>query len=324
MSGTSIATSALLAANNGEFKKAAVLSTFAMTSPLLGAMPQTNITGNSYAWNRESALGTTSSRAVGGTWTPNSGQVEERHVALKILGGELDVDAAQIKMHGPQVRSRLEEMKAKYLAQSIGYQLIKGSATAAGGATADMNGINGLQARYGAGFGSNAVVDGGENAGQIIANTGGSDALSIRDLDIAIQACENPTHLLMAKKMRVNIQAYLRSSAAIQMVKDEFGRLVTTYNGLPILDADVLGTVSGLEQLGFNENNDTTTSIYVLSLGDNGLHMVTNGGIDVRDLGEISSAPVYRTRVEYLANLVDEHPRCVVRLYNIADLTAVA
>ena len=168
------------------------------------------------------------------------------------------------------------------------------------------------------------MVDAGENAGQIIANTGGSDALSMRDLDLTIQAVENPTALVMPKAMKVNIQSYLRTSAALTMTKDDFGRVVTNYNGLPIIEADALGTVSGIEQLGFNENNDSTTSIYVLSLSDMGFHMVENGGIDVRDLGEQDSKPVARTRIEWACNVVDAHPRCVARRYNIANLTAVA
>lgn len=316
--------SALAAANNGEFKKAGVLTTFAQTSPLLAAMPLVNIQGNSYAWTRQVSLGSVAFRAVNSAYTEAAGALETRSVALKIIGGDLDVDNFLIQAHGPGTRSQHEQMKAALLAQTIAYQVIKGSTTTAGGATADAQGFDGLQVRYGGGFGSTAVVDGGENAGQIIANTGGSDALSMRDLDTAIQACEAPTHLLMPKKMKVNIQSYLRGSTAIQMVKDEFGRLVTTYNGLPIIEADSLGTVSGIEQLGFNENNDSTTSIYVLNMSDMGLHMVQNGGVQVRDLGEQDSKPVHRTRVEWYCNVVDAHPRCVVRLYNVADLTAVA
>jgi hypothetical protein len=311
--------SAQLAANNGEFKKAGVLMTFAQSSPLLAAMPTVNITGNSYAWSRSVALGTTATRNIGEAYTEDAGAVETRSIALKIMGGDLDVDRFIVQTHGAQVRSQFEQMKAAYMAQSIAYQIVKGRTSS------DPKGFDGLQVRYGGGFSTDTVVDAGENAGQIIANTGGSDALSMKDLDVAIQATENPTHLLMSKKQRVNITSYLRgSSTAIQMVKDEFGRLVTTYNGLPILDADVLGTVSGLEQLGYNENNDSTTSIYVLSLSDMGLHMIQNGGIDVRDLGEQDSKPVFRTRVEWFCNFIDIHPRCVTRLYNVADLTAVA
>lgn len=314
---------ALAAANGLEMKRAGVLMTFAQ-QPLLGAMPLIDVTGNSYAWTRTAGLGSVGFRAVNGTPTESAASLEQRSVALKIITGDLDVDRFLVQTGGPEVRARHEEAKALLMAQTIAYQIIKGSTTTAGGATADANGFDGLQVRYGGGFGSTAVVDAGENADQIIANTGGSDALSLRDLDTAIQAVDNPTHLLMAKKMKVNLTAFLRNSSSISTSRDEFGRVVTSYAGLPIIEADVLGTTSGLQQLGFNENNDSTTSIYVLSLTDMGLGMIQNGGLDVRDLGEQDSKPVFRTRVEWYCNVVDLHPRCVARLYNIADLTAVA
>jgi hypothetical protein len=242
---------------------------------------------------------------------------------MKIIGGDLDVDEFLVQAHGPAHRAIQEQAKAALIAQTISFQIIKGSVAGGGGSTGDANGFDGLQVRYGGGFGSTPVVDGGENAGQIFANSGGG-ALSMRSLDEAIQAVENPTHLLMAKKMRVNIQAFLRNSSSVQMVKDEFGRLVTTYNGLPILDADVLGTVGGLEQIGFNENNDSSSSIYCLSLTDMGLCMPTVGGVQVRDLGEQDAKAVRRTRVEMYANIADIHPRCVSRLYDITDAVAIA
>lgn len=316
--------SALIAQNNGEFKKAGILQTFAQASPLLAAMPLVSIAGNSYAWTREANLGSVGFRAVNSALAEGAGAVETRSVALKIIGGDLDVDNFLIQSHGPATRSAHETMKATLLAQTVAYQIIKGSTTAAGGATADANGFDGLQVRYGGGFGGNAVVDAGENADQIILNDGASDALSMKKLDEAIQAVDNPTHILMGKKMKVNMMAFLRNSSAVTMTKDEFGRLITSYNGLPILEADVLGTSTGLQQLAFNEGaSSNRTSIYVLNLSDMGLHMVQNGGVQVRDLGEQDSKPVYRTRVEWYCNVVDAHPRCVARLYSIADSTAV-
>jgi len=315
--------SALTAEANGEFKKAGVLKTFADSSPLLAAMPMLPIQGSAFAWTRQASLGSAGFRAVNGSFSESAGTVETRTVAMKIIGGDLDVDEFLVQAHGPAHRAIQEQAKAALIAQTISYQIIKGSVAGGGGSTGDANGFDGLQVRYGGGFGSTAVVDGGENAGQILQNSGGG-ALSMRSLDEAIQAVENPTHLLMAKKMRVNIQAFLRGSSSVQMVKDEYGRLVTTYNGLPILDADVLGTVSGLEQIGFNENNDSSTSIYCLSLTDMGLCMPTVGGVQVRDLGEQNAKAVRRTRVEMYANIADIHPRCVSRLYDITDAVAIA
>lgn len=317
--------SALIAQNNGEFKKAGILQTFAQASPLLAAMPLVSIAGNSYAWTREANLGSVGFRAVNGALAEGAGSVETRSVALKIIGGDLDVDNFLIQAHGPATRSAHETMKATLLAQTVAYQIIKGSTTAAGGATADANGFDGLQARYGGGFSTTAVVDGGENADQIIQNlTSSSGGLSISKLDELIQSVDNPSHLLMGKKVKVWLTNYLRNSSSISTSRDEFGRIITSYAGLPILEADVLGTSTGLQQLGFNENNDSSTSVYCLSLSDMGLHMVQNGGVQVRDLGEQDSKPVYRTRVEWYCNVVDAHPRCVARLYDVQDVAAQA
>jgi hypothetical protein len=41
--------------------------------------------------------------------------------------------------------------------------------------------------------------------------------------------------------------------------------------------------------------------------------------MDVRDLGEVQTAPVKRTRVEWLAGLCVEHGRSAVRLRGIKD-----
>jgi hypothetical protein len=316
--------SALIAQNNGEFKKAGILQTFAEV-PLLGAMVMTNVQGNSFAWTREANMGSVEFRAVNGQYTEAAGTVETRSVPLKIIGGDLDVDRYLVQTHGPEVRSAHGTMKAKLLGQTIAQQIIKGSTTASGGATANINGFDGLQVRYGGGFGGNAIQDAGENADQIIANTGASDALSMKDLDSAIQAVDNPTHILMPKKQKVNIVAFMRNSASLATSRDEFGRLVTTYAGLPIIEADVLGTAASLQQLGYNEGaSSNRASIYVMSCSDMGLQMIQNGGIDVRDLGEQNSKPVFRTRVEWYCNVVDIHPRCVARLYDISDATAIA
>jgi hypothetical protein len=311
--------SAQLAANNGEFKRAGVLTTFARSSPLLAAMPMVQVAGNSYAWTREVSLGSVGFRAVNGVLAESAGATEQRSVGLKIIGGDLDVDNFLVQSHGPTIRSAHEEMKAALLAQTISHQIIKGRTSS------DVNGFDGLQSRYGGGFGGSVAVDAGENAGQIILNNATGAALSIKNLDEAITLVENPTHLLMSRMMKVLLTAYLRNSSSISTSRDEFGRIITSYAGLPILEADQLGITSGLEQLAFNEGSSSnTTSIYVLSMSDMGLFMATNGGVTVRDLGELNTKPCFRTRVEMYANLVDAHPRCVARVAHITNATVVA
>ena len=68
----------------------------------------------------------------------------------------------------------------------------------------------------------------------------------------------------------------------------------------------------------------TATSIYVVSIGGDGLTGIQNGGVDVRDLGELQTAPVYRTRVEWFTGLAIFNGRAVTRLWSIADAAVTA
>lgn len=298
---------ARIAANNGEDKKAGVLMTFAETSPLLAAMPIVNIAGNSYAYVRESVLPGIAFRAVNGSYTESAGATAQISEPLKLIGGDLDVDKFLVQTNGAQVRSIHERMKATALAQQIGIKLIKGDAT-----TSTLE-FNGLEARYG---GTGTTVTTG---GQVLSQGG---ALSMKKLDEMIDLVDpgiGQKALVMTKAMARNILTFLRSSStAISMSVNEFGQRVTSYYGMPILIADQNGDQAAIAT---GDDGAGEESIYCVALGPSGLHMIQSGGIDVRDLGEVHTAPVYRTRVEWYCGIVDEHPRCVARL---ADVTTTA
>lgn len=322
MTATSLLQAALLAKQNGEDKKAGLLFTFAKQSPLLSAIPFVDIQGDSTAWTRTTSLGTVAFRGQNQGYTPNNGSVEELTVRLKAIGGEIDVDNMQVVTRGMGARTDWEMMKAAAMAQSVGYHIIKGSLNTGGGMTATPYAWDGLQAQYGGGNGSTAVSTAGVNSNQILLNTGGA-GLSIASLDEAIQKVDNPTHLLMPKKQVINITSYLRSSTSINTGRDEFGRLVTSYNGLPILHADINGDTAGLA---YDENNSSSTSIYVLNLSPQATHMVQSaGGMQVTDLGQIDASPTWRTRMEWFAGFVSAMgPRDVCRLYGITNVIAIA
>lgn len=302
---------ARIAANNGEDKKAGVLMTFAETSPLLAAMPIISIAGNSYAYVRESVLPGIAFRAVNEAYTESAGATAQISEPLKLIGGDLDVDKFLVQTNGAQVRSIHERMKATALAQQIGIKLVKGDATV------NTKEFNGLEARYG-GTGTSPVT-----GGQVLSQNG---ALSMKKLDEMIDLVDSGIGqkvLLMTKAMARNILTFLRSSStAVTMSVNEFGQRVTSYYGMPILIADQNGDQAAIATA---DDGGTQESIYCLALGPSGLHMIQSGGIEVRDLGEVHTAPVYRTRVEWYCGLVDEHPRCVARLADVeTGSTAVA
>jgi hypothetical protein len=98
------------------------------------------------------------------------------------------------------------------------------------------------------------------------------------------------------------------------------------YNDLPILVA--YGTNGGDDILPYNEaassGTATATSIYCVSMGDGRLTGIQNGDMDVRDMGELQTAPVYRTRVEWYSGLALYHSRAAARLRHIGNLAIVA
>jgi len=293
---------AKLAANNGETKKAAIIEIFAAESDLLRTMPMLSIQGNSYAYNVEATLPGIAFRGINGSFSESTGIINPQSEALKIAGGDLDVDTALVKTMGASVRGYHEAAKARALAREISYILLEGAA-----ATSPTE-FDGLKARV------------PTTGAQAVENNGASDALSMRKLDEAIDKCDNPTHIIMNKAMLRNIKAFFRAGTNnIEMMEDEFGRPLTSYAGLPILVSDRSGDRAAL---GFTESSKT--SIFVVNMGVNTYHGIQNGGIEIRDLGELQTAPKFRTRVEWMCGQVIEHPRAVSRVWKIADLQAVA
>jgi hypothetical protein len=302
---------AKLALAGGEVKKAAVIANFASASEWLAAMPIDSISGNAYAYNREGQLPGVAFRGLNESYTESTGIINPLTEALKIAGGDLDVDVATVKMMGPNVRSAHEALKAKALGQELSRVMIKGDSEV------NAREFDGLQKRI--------------TGAQLISNgaTSGGDPLSLINLDATIDAVVGATHILMSKAMRRRMTAAARSTTIggnIQWAVNEFGRRVMMYNDLPIL-VPYPGN-DGTEPVAFDEaaasGGSTATSIYVVNFGEMGVKGIQNGTMDVRDLGELQTTPVLRTRVEWLMSMCIEQGRAAARLYGISNAAVAA
>jgi hypothetical protein len=268
---------AKLAANNGETKRAAVIAMFARESALLAALPYKNIQGNSYAYNREGALPGIAFRGVNESYTESTGIINPLQEALRICGGDLDVDMAILKTQGEGVRATHEQMKVKALTAEITRALIKGDSTS------QPREFDGLQARI---TGAQKIDAG---------STSGGDALSLAKLDELIDAVPEASALIMNKAMRRRLTAAARTTTVggyITYSQDAFGRRVTRYNDVPILVTYPAN--DGTDPIAFDEANPgggsaVGTSIYAVAFGDGLLSGIQNGMMDVRDLGEVQT-----------------------------------
>ena len=295
----------------GDVFRSGVIELYAGSSAILANLPFQSIAGNALKYNREAALPGVGFRGVNEAYTPSTGVLNPIVEALVIAGGDLDVDKFIIDTMGENIRSTHEAMKIRALGLQWTQKFIKGDTSS------DPREFDGLQVRV--------------TGGQLIAAgaTANGTALSLSVLDQAIDQTLNPTHLLMSKGMARKLTTAARNyqiGGFITYSVDFFGKRVMEYNGMPILTVDLDGT--GAPILPFTEaatsGTATAGSIYILSLTEDGLIGLQNGGMDVRDLGELQSAPVFRTRLEWYNGIAIFNGRAVTRIWSIADAPITA
>jgi len=297
--------------NSGDTYKQGVIEMFASMSDVLMALPFEGIQGNAMKYNREETLPGIGFRGVNEGFSESTGVLNPMVESLFIAGGDLDVDRFIVQTQGEGQRVIHEQMKLKQLADTWTTKFIKGDSAT------DPREFDGLQVR----LGGNQLIAAGATAN--------GTALSLTKLDELIDAVDAPTHLIMSKAMKRRLSAAARNASVAGYVTysvDELGRRVMRYNDIPILVA--YSNNGGTEILPFNEactsGTATGTSIYCVGFGEGKLTGIQNGGIDVRDLGELEAKPVYRTRVEWYAGIAMYHGRAAARLWSIADAAIVA
>lgn len=295
----------------GDAFRSAIIELYAGSSDILMNLPFENINGNALTYNREDSLPGVGFRGVNESYTPSTGVLNPLTESLVIAGGDLDVDKFIVDTMGANQRSVHEAMKVRALSLAWTRKFIKGDNQS------DPREFDGLQTRI---TGNQLIAAG---------TTANGTALSLAKLDEAIDQTLNPTHLIMSKAMRRRLTTAARNyqvGGFITYTKDAFGRQVTMYNDLPILIVDLDNTQTAI--LPFTEactsGTATGTSIYVVSMAEDGILGLQNGGVDVRDLGELQTAPVYRTRVEWYNGFGAFNGRAATRLWSIADAAIVA
>lgn len=296
---------------SGDVHRDAIVEMFPATSELLSVLPFQTIAGNALKYNREETLPGVAFRGYNESYTESTGVINPITETLHILGGDLDVDRQLVKSMGAGVRAAHVRMKVKALTSAWTEKFIKGDNVG------DPREFDGLQNR----LTGSQVIDAG--------STANGEPLKLTKLDEAIDAVDNPTHILMNRTMKRRLSAAARLYTVggfINYALGDFGRRVMSYNDLPIVTIDQDN--EGNEILPFTEaaasGTSTATSIYVISVGDGKLVGIQNDTPEAYDLGEIDASPVYRTRVEWASGIALFGAKAAARLRYIADAAVVA
>lgn len=304
--------SSKVAMEKGRIFQATIMELYAKNSMFLSVIPFETIPGNAISFRRELTLPDTDFRGINEAYSESTGDIELVTESLAIAGGDIDVDKFLVDTNGEDQRTIQEGLKIKSLALKMTKNMIKGSIET------NAKGFNGLQVR----LKDECLI--------IIGTTPAGDALTLAKLEEAIDVVEDPTHLIMNKAMRRRLTAASRETAVggyITFTQDQFGRRVTQFNELPIIIVfrdEANAEILAFDELGYGSSDNHSTSIYVASFADNGVTGLQNGDMNVRDLGEIDTKPVYRTRIDWYISQAIKRPKACARLYGISNAKVTA
>lgn len=284
-----------------------VIETFVQESAVLDRLPLLSIEGNAYAYNSEATLPGVEFRGVNEAYSESTGTFVQASESLVIMGGDADVDRFIVQTRGNLNDQRALQTRAKVKAASYYFQdqFINGDVVAT------PKGFDGLKKR----LTGSQVLDG---SGVSLAAIDEGAAHDFFDaLDALMAAAPGAQALYTNRSMIAKIKSAGRRVGGVDMVKEDLtGKRVVTWNGVPVLDlgqtaagADIIPVTTG------------TTDIYAVKFGqdesDGAVTGLTNGGVSVRDLGEVDDKPVFRTRIEFYCGLATFGGRAAARLSGV-------
>jgi len=294
---------------------------FVQESSVLDRIPLLTIQGNAYAYNTEATLPGVAFRSVNEAYTESTGTVVQATESLVILGGDADVDRFLVQTRGDLNDQRAIQTRLKVKSASYKYQ----DAFFNGDVAVDPKGFDGLKKRL---IGAQ-VIDAGTNGIPVLGN-GGTEAHAFYDaLDQLLAAVPgiNPENgaIYANRALQAKIRSSGRRLGGVETVReDATGKRVLTWNGIPVLDPGQ--NLAGAEILAQNETQGTATtasSVYAVKFGgdetEQGVTGLTNGGVQVYDLGELQEKPAYRTRLEFYTGLATFGGKAAARLRGVLN-----
>ncbi len=277
-----------------------VIETIIEDSPVLQVLPFETIHGNSLKYNMVVSPGTAAFYAVNATWTEGAATFTTRTTNLAILGGDVDVENFLSRTMSDQTDQRATQiaMKAKAVRRAFETAFVTGDSAT------DPNSFDGIRKLLPA----SQTLDAGAN--------GAALTLALLDQLIDLVKGGKPDVLLMSKRTRRKLKSLLAASAHyVESGESSFGRQVLMYDGIPVLVSDFIPDNEAAD----NGTGNTFSSIYALQLSAaDGLVGLTNGGIEVIDVGQLESKDASRVRVRWYVGLALLRDTAVARMNGVA------
>ena len=269
-----------------------------------------------YDFQRELGLPTITPRGMNATATRSVGSTENVTESLKIYPAEFIMDKALLRTEaGQQTLLNQTLMHAKAIFQLVQNHIFKGD----GNSSAHQ--FTGLQARC---TGTQLISEGGSDGG---------DPLQIANLRLAISRCRGPNKVIVCgTAMAIRLDAAVAVTTGVgsitNITPEQWGVQVRAFDGIPIISvADFEGgdTILNFSETASGGSTATATSVYVISLGEDGVHGLRNGGL--MDWSLPSGTAGEQADVHdmmFLPGLCMKRKQAAVRIYGVSDAAVIA
>lgn len=271
-----------------------VIETVVKESPVLQRMPFIEITGNGLTYNQEKTLPGVDFYDIGEDWGESTPTFEQYTAALKIMGGDADIDSflKATRSNLQDLEVAVIELKAKALKHKFEEAFIYGDSIA------DSKQFDGLR----------KILDTTTPGEQVISMGDTGATLTLDKMDELIDAIKGgkPDMLVMSRRSRRKISTLVRASGSmIEVDRDMWGNFIHLWNGVPIgvndwiKDTHILTAGAETDTVG----GDCST-IYAVQFGEDGLCGLSSPGfIQVENVGSLETKDATRTRVKWYCAL---------------------
>lgn len=236
-----------------------------------------------YGYTQLKTPSTAAVRAINSEYTANEAKREKKTTQAIIMGGAFEVDRVIQDTSGAidELVFQADE-KIKATANFFTNCVINGTAAgtaAPNKATGTFDGLNKLLANSSTEYTATADLS-------TSANVTANYNQFLDELDEFISGLDGmPDMLLMNRKMLSKLRGIARRAGYYESTKDDFGRVVETYNGIALMDAgeyyDGFKTVDIVADTAAGSGTFGTSDIYAVKFGLDAFHGISPTGTKV-------------------------------------------
>ena len=261
--------------------QAGIIDEFAKSSFILNNIPFADVvspTGGgatlTYAYTRQITQPTAAFRKVNAEYTPSEVQKQRYTTDLKVFGGSFEIDRIIAGMGGivDEVTWQANQ-KVKAASALFSDTIINGNTST----DADVfDGLDVALAGSDTEWNSDSVID-LSTAANIQSN---GDAFLLMLHKCLGKLDGQPTAFLCNSDMKATLEYLAKYQGRYQETKDEFGRYVSMYNGIPIID---VGKKAGSNTEVITNDPTNGSSLYIVRLGLDGFHAISRANAPIID-----------------------------------------